>query len=141
MPLLLAVILLAFPIAEIWLLFQLADRYGWWLGLYLLLMVILGWRLIKDEQLLMLGRITQTMMQGSTPVRAILSTVKNMLAGVLLIIPGVMTDVIAVILLLIPSTPVATTRPSGSANDGQYASPQASTEGTHTIEGEFKRED
>ena len=47
MRLLLLFILLAFPIAEIWLLIDLAETYGWWLGLYLVLVTYLGWRLIQ----------------------------------------------------------------------------------------------
>ena len=49
MRLLLLFILLAFPIAEIWLLLDLAEAYGWWLGLYLVLVTYLGWRLIDRK--------------------------------------------------------------------------------------------
>ena len=33
-------ILLAFPIAEIWLLIELGQRYGWWLLFYLVTIII-----------------------------------------------------------------------------------------------------
>ena len=40
MRLILFLMLLAFPIAEIWILINLSHRYGWWVLLYL---VVVGW--------------------------------------------------------------------------------------------------
>lgn len=130
MPLLILLILLAFPVAEIWLLLALAHQYGWLLLVYLVIVAVLGYRLIKDEKLLMFGRMAQTLSQGGTPARALFGSAKNLLAGILLIIPGVISDVIAVILLLLPSaTPSARqARGRAAANDD-------------VIEGEFRRED
>jgi len=48
MRLLFALILLAFPIAEIVVLIQLADAYGWWLLVYLVVIGYLGLQLITD---------------------------------------------------------------------------------------------
>ncbi|MDO8961767.1 MAG: FxsA family protein [Methylophilus sp.] len=101
MRLVIALILLAFPIAEIVLLIQLADQYGWWLLLYLVVIGFLGLQLIRGEKVLMAPRMMQSMM-GGNPVKALLGTARNMVAGVLLLIPGVISDVIAVVLLLIP---------------------------------------
>lgn len=129
-------ILLAFPVMEIWLLIELGGRYGWWLGGYLVLMAILGWRLILDEKFLMLGRMAQTLSQGGTPAKAIFGSAKNLFAGILLILPGVISDAIAVLLLLLPApkpvfvsreTPRRRTRPEAANDD--------------VIEGEFRRED
>lgn len=134
MRLLLFFILLAFPIAEIWLLIDLAEAYGWWLALYLVLVTYLGWRLIQEEKQLLAGRMMQTLMQSPGPNLSILGGVKNLFAGVLLVIPGVMTDLIAVLLLLIPTTKPPKKNPfqdetsSKSANDD-------------VIEGEYTRED
>lgn len=130
-------ILLAFPVMEIWLLVELGNRYGWWLGLYLLLMAILGWRLILDEKLLMLGRMMQSLAEGGTPMRAIFGSAKNLLAGILLLLPGVISDAIAVILLLLP-TPKAAHVPRGTPDPGYRAGEAANDD---VIEGEFRRED
>lgn len=128
--LVLLLILLAFPVLEIWLLIELGNRYGWWLFAYLLLVAALGWRLLQEEKFLLLGRMAQTLSQGGTPARALFGTAKNLLAGVLLILPGVISDVIAVILLLLPSPRI---------NAGQpYAGKAANDD---VIEGEFRRED
>ena len=134
MRLLLLFILLAFPIAEIWLLIDLAEAYGWWLALYLVLVTYLGWRLIQEEKQLLVGRMMQTLMQSPSPNLSILGGIKNLLAGVLLVIPGVMTDLIAVLLLLIP-----TTKPLKKNPFQDDTSPKSAND--DVIEGEYTRED
>jgi UPF0716 protein FxsA len=130
-------ILLAFPVMEIWLLVELGDRYGWWLALYLVLMAILGWRLILDEKLLMLGRMMQSLGEGGTPTKAIFGSAKNLMAGILLILPGVISDAIAVLLLLMP-TPKPAFVPCGTPGQGGTGTRAANDD---VIEGEFRRED
>ncbi len=102
MRLLLVAILLAFPVAEIYLLFQLGDRYGGWLLLYLVVITYLGLQLIKGEKQMMSAKIMQSIQAGGNPFKAAIGAARNLFAGVLLVIPGVITDVIAAILLLIP---------------------------------------
>lgn len=125
-------ILLAFPVLEIWLLIVLGHRYGSWLLGYLLLVAILGWRLLQDEKLLIFGRLAQTLSQGGTPARAMFGSAKNLIAGILLILPGVVSDVIAVILLLLPAPQLDSSRQQGHA---------AKAANDDVIEGEFRRED
>lgn len=124
--------LLAFPIAEIWILISLADQYGWWVLLYLVVVALLGLRLIRDEKLLFSGRMMQNLTQGSNPVKAIFGSARNIIAGILLIIPGVLTDIIAAILLLLPIK-----HPQIKAST--YQTQQAAND--DVIEGEFHRED
>ncbi len=128
----LLLILLAFPIAEIWLLISLADEYGWWVLVYLIAVSLLGIRLIIEEKSLIMGRMMQGMMQGGSVGRGIFSSAKNMIAGVLLIIPGVITDAIALVLLLMPT-------PTSQKSPKQRANKQAAND--DVIEGEFTRED
>lgn len=123
-PLLLLLILLAFPIAEVMLLVQLADRYGWSLLWYLIGAALGGWLLIQDERLMVFGRMAETLRDGHHPGRALLASAKKVIAGVLLMIPGVITDVVAVIILLMPAPRPA----SKPADDG-------------VIEGEWRREE
>lgn len=125
-------ILLAFPVLEIWLLIVLGHRYGIWLLGYLLLVALLGWRLLQDEKLLIFGRLAQTLSQGGTPARAMFGSAKNLIAGILLILPGVISDVIAVILLLLPA-------PKLESSLQQDHSARAAND--DVIEGEFRRED
>ncbi len=102
MRLIIGLILLAFPFAEIFLLVELAHRYGWWLLVYLVVIGFLGLQLIRGEKLLMSAKMMQSLSAGGNPIKTMLGSARNMVAGVLLIIPGVITDVIAVVLLLIP---------------------------------------
>ncbi len=132
-------ILLAFPIAEIWLLIELANRYGWLLLLYLIGVGWLGLRLIREEKASFNLRMMQNMVAGGSPVKAVFGGLRNIIAGVLLLLPGVITDIIAVILLLIP---IENTQPQNgpSSNDPFRSSPyQAAND--DVIEGEFRRED
>ena len=136
MRLLFALILLAFPIAEIVVLIQLADAYGWWLLVYLVVIGYLGLQLIKGEKALMAPRMMQSL-AGGNPVKALMGTARNMVAGVLLLIPGVISDAIAVILLLIP---IEQTKPNmqGGANQSTYRGKRyQQSANDDVIEGEF----
>lgn len=130
MRLFMLLILLAFPILEIWLIIELTAKYGWWFITYLLIVTFLGLRLIKEEKQLFAGRMMQTLAQSANPGSALFGSVKNLIAGILFVIPGIITDGIAVILLLLPSTPSASNAAfkQGAANDD-------------VIEGEYRRED
>ena len=95
-------ILLAFPFAEIFLLVKLDHLYGWWVLFYLVVMGVLGLQLIKGEKLLISAKMMQSLSAGGNPIKTLMGSARNMVAGVLLMIPGVITDAIAVVLLLIP---------------------------------------
>lgn len=130
MRLFMLLILLAFPILEIWLIIELTAKYDWWFITYLVIVTFLGLRLIKEEKQLFAGRMMQTLAQSTNPGSALFGSVKNLIAGILFVIPGIITDGIAVILLLLPSTPSASNAAfkQGAANDD-------------VIEGEYRRED
>lgn len=96
------IILLAFPFAEVFVLVKLGQAYGWWLLVYLVAITYLGLQLIRGEKLLISAKMMQSLSAGGNPIKTMLGSARNMVAGVLLIIPGIITDAIAVILLLIP---------------------------------------
>jgi UPF0716 protein FxsA len=123
--LLILAILLAFPIFEIYWLVRLADTYGWWLALYLLFTSVAGWALIQEERLAVFGRLFQMIQSGQHPALALLSSAKRLLAGVLLMLPGVASDIIAIVLLLIP---IPAARPRQTADND-------------VIEGQWRREE
>lgn len=136
MRLLFALILLAFPIAETVLLIQLADAYGWWLLLYLVVIGYLGLQLIKGEKVLMAPRMMQSL-AGGNPVKALMGTARNMVAGVLLLIPGVISDAIAVILLLIPIEQTKPNMQDGTSNGTYRNKRYQQSANDDVIEGEF----
>jgi UPF0716 protein FxsA len=125
MRLFILIILLGFPILELFILIKLAEQYGWWVGFYLLCAAVLGWTLIQEERLAVFGRLFQITQSGQSPIWALLTSAKRLLAGVLLILPGVIGDVLALIILLFPMPKAST--PSAPADDA--------------IEGEWRRED
>jgi UPF0716 protein FxsA len=133
----LGLILLAFPFAEIFLLVNLSHRYGWWLLLYLVVVGVLGLQLIKGEKLLMSAKMMQSLSAGGNPIKTMLGSARNMVAGVLLMIPGVISDIIAVILLLIPiSKQSSKPNPTGTTNTQQpYERTKAAND--DVIEGEY----
>lgn len=96
---------LLFPAMEIYTMFQLADVMGWWLLAWLILGVVAGKMLIKGESLAMIGRLSSTMQNGQSPFAALWQSGRTILAGVLLIFPGVLSDIIALVLLLWPKGP------------------------------------
>lgn len=135
-------ILLAFPVLEIWLLIELADRYGWGLLVYLVVVALLGLRLIRDEKQLVFSRFAQMLAAGGTPAKVLLGSAKNLVAGVLLLIPGVVTDLFAVILLLIPSPkPVMEQQDTSAGFADQVHRQDRQAANDNVIEGEFRRED
>lgn len=141
-----ALILLAFPIAEIWLLVELADAYGWLLLVYLVGIGYLGLRLIRQERANFNQRVLQNMMAGGNPLSVMFGSARNMVAGMLLLLPGVITDMIAAVLLLIPiksqaseNAPYENPYQERPYQDTSYQDrPSANDD---VIEGEFRRED
>jgi UPF0716 protein FxsA len=127
MRLLFTILLLSFPVIEIWGIFKLSALYGWWFLLYMILVTYLGWRLIKEEKQLVFSKLMGAMTQGGNPIKAMIGSARNLFAGILFIIPGVITDSLAVILLLIPI------KNSSSQNDHPSED--------DVIEGEYRRDD
>ena len=96
------IILLGFPALEIYTLFQVADAIGWWLLPWLIFTTGAGWVLIQEERLAIFGRLMLAIQSGQSPFGAIWDSGRTMLAGLLLIFPGVWSDALAFILLLFP---------------------------------------
>lgn len=102
MRLIFPIILLVFIFSEISLLITLGEQYGWWLIVYLVVISYLGLQLIRGEKQTMSVKMMQQLRAGGNPVKSIMGSARNLFAGVLLLIPGVITDVFAAVLLLIP---------------------------------------
>lgn len=100
--LLILFILLGFPALEIFVLAKLAGVIGWWLLVWLILSAFVGWTLIQEEKLAMFGRLFSALQSGQPLGYAMLDSMRTLLAGVLLIFPGVVSDVMALVLLLLP---------------------------------------
>ena len=123
--LLIPLLLLGFPVLEGWLLFRLGERFGAWVLVWLALMVICGVLLIRMEKLVWALRIVASLREQRSPFGALLTSARSVVAGLLLIFPGVISDALALLLLLWPL-------PKGRPLDG--GGPPG------VIEGEYRRE-
>lgn len=143
MRLIFPIILLVFVFTEISLLITLGQHYGWWLIFYLVVMSYLGLQLIRGEKQTMSAKMMQQFRSGGNPVKSIMGSARNMFAGVLLLIPGVITDVFAAVLLLIPIKQAKV-----DASNSSYHTDESSFEGRYQrkespanddiIEGEYE---
>ena len=131
--------LILLPFAEIWGYFKFGSLYGWWFLLYLIVMIVLGWRLIQEEKTLVLSRFMSIMEHGGNPMALILGTAKNLMAGGLFLFPGIFSDIIAIILLLIPIKNNEERQDEFEANT--FNKKKDSTNKGDVIEGEYRRED
>ena len=126
------------PILEIWGYFKLGSLYGWWYFFYIVVVGILGWRMIKEEKSQLLSRMMNSFNNTGSPFQMILGAAKNMIAGGLFLFPGIISDVIAVMLLIMPSK-----NPNENLfkeMQDRYNRKQQKTDDS-VIEGEFKKEE
>lgn len=130
MRLILAAILLGFPFLEAWLLVRLADTLGWWILAWVVLAALAGAALIKEARFALLARLAAGLAHGQFAIAALTDSARTVVAGLFLIFPGVVSDLIALTLLLLPGPRVAA-MPESSAG--------RRTLGGTLIEGEFRR--
>jgi UPF0716 protein FxsA len=129
MPFFLAlIVLLSLPALEIYVLVQIYHVIGGWVFLLLLASAFVGWSMIAAERVTFFARITLAMQSGRSPFGVLISSGRTMLAGALLIIPGVITDVVALLVLLVPARLFAR----------KGSTPPPTEPGV--IEGEYRRE-
>ena len=137
MRLLILVILMGFPVLEGAVLYELAvgpTGHGGWVLAWLVFAAIAGVVLIKQARFSLVTRLAAALSQGQFSLAAIIDSFRTVLAGLLLIFPGVISDVMALFLLLLPLREPAYQR-----------APRATPNGTRirsdgVIEGEFRRE-
>ena len=127
MRLLLAGILLGFPLLEAVVLLRLAESMGWWVLAWVILAACAGMALIKEARFAMVARLAAGFAQGRFAVAALTDSARTVLAGILLIFPGVVSDLIALTLLLLPG-------PRAVIDSGARRAPHGTL-----IEGEFRR--
>lgn len=121
---LIPLILLGFPTLEVLVMVLVAQKIGWWLLVWLLVAFVAGLLLMREEQFAAQGRLIAALAAGRDPWQALLASGRVMLAGLLLAFPGLVSDLLAVGVLLWPQRKA---RAPGRAPD--------------VIEGEFRRED
>jgi UPF0716 protein FxsA len=126
MRLVLAAILLGFPLLEAVVLVRLSETMGWWVLAWVVLAACAGMALIKEARFALVARLAAGFAQGSFSIAALTDSARTVIAGLLLIFPGVVSDLIALTLLLLPSP---------RAVSEHHERPSRGT----LIEGEFRR--
>jgi UPF0716 protein FxsA len=126
MRLLLIGMLLGFPVLEAMVLLRLSESGGWWVLGWVVLAACAGAALIKEARFALVARLAAGFAQGRFAIGAFTDSARTVMAGLLLIFPGVVSDLIALTLLLLPGPRVVaeSSRRPGPAN---------------LIEGEFRR--
>jgi UPF0716 protein FxsA len=127
MRLVLIAILLGFPLLEAVLLVRLSETLGWWLFAWVVLAACAGMALIKEARFAMVARLAAGLAQGRFSIAALTDSARTVMAGLFLVFPGVVSDVIAITLLLLPGPRVVVESSSRRGSSGRL------------IEGEFRR--
>jgi UPF0716 protein FxsA len=125
MRLVLFAILLGFPFLEAVVLVRLSQVIGWWIVAWLVLAAVAGAALIKEARFALVARLAAGLAQGQFSIAALTDSARTVVAGLFLIFPGVISDLIALTLLLLPGPRIVA-----------EAAPRRSRA---LIEGEFRR--
>lgn len=125
MRLMLIGILLGFPLLEAVVLVRLGETLGWWVLAWVVLAACAGMALIKEARFAMLARIGAGLAQGRFSIAALTDSARTVVAGLFLIFPGVVSDLIALTMLLLPGPRVVTESaarrtPGGTLIEGEY---------------------
>ena len=127
------------PIFEIWGYFKLGAMYGWWYFLYILIVGFLGWKMIKEEKSQLLVKMMSSFQNAGSPIQMFFGTAKNMIAGGLFLFPGVFTDLLAVLILVVPTK--NTHSNMFEEMQKKYNNHENTKSADSVIEGEYKKED
>ncbi len=138
MRLLMLGIVMGFPLLEGAVLYRLGQGHGGWVVAWLLFAAIAGIVLIKQARFSLITRLASELSRGQFSLSAIIDSFRTVVAGLLLIFPGIISDVMALLLLLLPIREPA--YQYSSARTERYPARNRDTDRSGVIEGEFRRE-
>ena len=133
MRLLLLVILLGFPVADLYATLQFAKWTGVPAWVWLSLSVVSGILLLRNERMAFRAHVLSALHGEQSMLRGMVDSGRKVLAGILLLLPGIVTDFLALALLMLP------------INIGRGFGPQPAAAGRsrygrgEAMEGEFRR--
>ena len=129
-------ILLAFPAADVYVTARIARWSGIPLWLWFGCSFVAGLLLLRNERIAFRTRTVAALHGEQSLLRGLLDSGRKVLAGFLLILPGLVSDLAALTLLALP---LNVGRPIGpqAASAGRWR-PQGG--GAETIDGDFRRE-
>jgi len=102
------ILLVVGPIVELWFIIQVADVIGGWQTIGLLLAEgILGSWLIKRQGRSVIRRIDERLKSHDLPTKELADGLLILVAGVLMLTPGFVTDIVGFALLFPPTRAIA----------------------------------
>lgn len=139
----LLLVFIAFPLLEIALLIKVGQTIGIWPTIMLLIAAaVLGMVVVRQQGLSMVSRAFAAMNEGKPPIGPVFDSFVVIMAGFLLMIPGLLTDAAGLLLLVPPIRRMAI----GWATSGLFATstrtgPQAKQDQRRpvVIEGTYER--
>jgi UPF0716 protein FxsA len=108
MGVLLLLLFIVVPIAELAVIIQVGEHIGvWWTIAILIADSILGAMLMRSQGRATWRRFNVTLQSGRPPAREVLDGVLVIFGGALLLTPGFLTDILGIVFLLPPTRAVA----------------------------------
>lgn len=131
-------ILVGFPLAETAVLVTVGEGHALWVIAWLVMAAIIGIVLIKEARFALIARLASSLAQGRFSLSALIDSGRTVLAGLLLIFPGLISDIMALVLLLLPVSTRDIELQMAAA--GGEAGRRGYSARPGVIEGEFRRE-
>lgn len=108
MSLLAVLFFIVMPVVELMVAIEVADRIGWLNTLVLLMLIsVSGVFVVRHQGIATWRKVRASMADGVVPGPVLLDGALKLLAGVLLILPGFLGAILAVLLLLPPTRSLA----------------------------------
>jgi len=102
------VLLVLWPLAELFVIVKVAEAIGF---LWMLLLLVVSWpigsRIIRHEGRAALRRLRDALAAGRAPTNEVLDGALVLVGGLLLLVPGFITDTVGLLLLLPPTRALA----------------------------------
>ena len=132
MRLLMLVILLGFPVADLYATLRFAQWTGVPVWVWLSISIVSGLLLLRNERMAFRGHVLAALHGEQSLLRGVVDSGRKVLAGLLFLVPGVVSDLIAVALLMLPIN-------TGRGFDPQPAGAGRSYGRRESLEGEYRR--
>jgi len=142
MPLLFLIALFAVPYLEFLVFVEVADEIGGLSALMLTIVTaILGIYIIRQEGIQVLGNLKNTVERGESPVIELIHGFFLAIAGFFFLLPGFITDIIAILLAIAPVRAVLGNMMVDASKNNYANRPKSTHSSGVIIDGEFKEAD
>lgn len=133
------IIFIIIPLVELAIFIAVSDLIGLGTALLLVLLsAIVGGGMVRHQGLQTLASVSAALEQGRVPLSALFDGICLVAAGALLIVPGFLTDMLG-ILLLVPSMRAFLRGAIRDHTDWGLAAPEDPVSHPSVIEGEYER--